>query len=72
MKYTGKLYGKIGNKYVELKYDSAKVDILESKHKMLLADVNLLEKQLRELKEMLDARNDQITKIMQILDKKLI
>ena len=72
MKYRGKLYGKIENKYLELKYTSTEVDILESKNKMLIADVNLLEKQLIELKQMVDARNTQISEIMKILDKKLI
>jgi len=72
MKYQGKLYGKIRNKYVELKYNSTEIDKLESENKMLVADVNLLEKQLQELRDMIDVRNDQVTQILNILNKRLV
>ncbi len=71
MKYQGKLYGKINNKYVELKYNSTEVDILENKIIMLVADVNFLENQLKELKSILDARDAQVVQILDILNKRL-
>jgi hypothetical protein len=72
MKYQGKLYGKINNEYVELKYNSTEVDILENKVMMLVADVNFLEKQLKELKYILDSRDEQVVQILNILNKRLV
>jgi peptidoglycan hydrolase CwlO-like protein len=71
MKYKGKLYGKIEDKYVELHYNGSEIDILENKIMMLVADVNFLEKQLKELKGILDARDNQVVQILDILNKRL-
>jgi hypothetical protein len=38
---------------------------------MLVADVNFLEKQLKELKGILDARDNQVVQILDILNKRL-